>query len=57
MLIQPLGLDEYLYWCEDMGMEPVLAVWAGLSLGGGIISGSALDPYIDDILNELEVCR
>ncbi|RAH78090.1 glycoside hydrolase [Aspergillus japonicus CBS 114.51] len=49
-----LGLDEYLYWCEDMGMEPVLAIWAGLSLGGGIISGSALDPYIDDILNELE---
>nr|QEI10540.1 GH51 alpha-L-arabinofuranosidase [Evansstolkia leycettana] len=49
-----LGLDEYLYWCEDMGMEPVLAVWSGLSLGGGIVSGSALDPYVDDIMNELE---
>ncbi|RAL06952.1 glycoside hydrolase, partial [Aspergillus homomorphus CBS 101889] len=49
-----LGLDEYLYWCEDMEMEPVLAVWAGLSLGGGIVSGSALGPYIEDILNELE---
>ncbi|TQB75004.1 hypothetical protein MPDQ_003800 [Monascus purpureus] len=50
-----LGLDEYFYWCEDMAMEPVLAVWAGLSLnGGGIVSGSALDPYVDDILNELE---
>jgi hypothetical protein len=21
-----LGLDEYLYWCEDMGMKPILAV-------------------------------
>ncbi|KAL7650490.1 hypothetical protein ACMYSQ_010272 [Aspergillus niger] len=49
-----LGLDEYLQWCEDMDMEPLLAVWSGLSLGGGIVSGSALDPYVDDILNELE---
>lgn len=39
-----------------MDMEPLLAVWSGLSLGGGIVSGSALDPYVDDILNELEVC-
>lgn len=30
-------------------MTPILAVWSGLTLGGGIISGSALDPYIDDI--------
>lgn len=37
-------------------MTPVLAVWSGLSLGGGIIYGNALDPYVDDILNELEVC-
>lgn len=50
-----LGLDEYLYWCEDMEMTPVLAVWSGLTLGGGVISGSSLDPYVDDILNELEV--
>jgi alpha-N-arabinofuranosidase len=50
-----LGLDEYLYWCEDMGMTPVLAVWSGLTLGGEIISGSSLDPYVEDILNELEV--
>lgn len=35
-------------------MEPVLAVWAGLTIGGGTVSGSALDPYVDDILNELE---
>lgn len=24
-----LGLLEYLYWCEDLDMEPIMAVWAG----------------------------
>ncbi|PLB53547.1 alpha-N-arabinofuranosidase A [Aspergillus steynii IBT 23096] len=48
-----LGLDEYLWWCEDMGMEPVLAVWDGKSYGG-ILVGSDLQPYVDDIMNELE---
>lgn len=54
-----LGLDEYFYWCEDMDLEPVLGVWAGFSLGGGggtPLTGDALQPYIDDVLNELEVC-
>ncbi|PYI03250.1 alpha-L-arabinofuranosidase [Aspergillus sclerotiicarbonarius CBS 121057] len=46
-----IGLDEYLWCCEDMHMEPVLAVWAGKSYGGMV---SHLEPYIDDILNELE---
>lgn len=50
-----LGLDEYMYWCLDMGMEPLLAVWSGLTLDNTAVSGSALDPYVDDILNELEV--
>ncbi|KAE9362634.1 glycoside hydrolase family 51 protein [Stipitochalara longipes BDJ] len=49
-----LGLMEYLQWCEDMSLTPILAIWSGLSLGGGIISGTALQPYIDDTLNELE---
>ncbi|KAL3482159.1 glycoside hydrolase superfamily [Aspergillus californicus] len=48
-----LGLDEYLTWCEDMDMTPVLTVWDGKSFGG-IISGPDLHPYIDDIMNELE---
>ncbi|KAF2672834.1 glycoside hydrolase [Microthyrium microscopicum] len=29
-----LGLLEYLYWCEDMEMTPVLAVFAGYALQG-----------------------
>lgn len=49
-----LGLMEYLQWCSDMSMTPVLAIWSGLTLGGGVISGAALDPYVDDALNELE---
>ena len=24
-----LGLLEYLYWCEDLNMQPIMAVWAG----------------------------
>ncbi|PYH49367.1 glycoside hydrolase [Aspergillus saccharolyticus JOP 1030-1] len=48
-----LGLDEYLWWCEDMKMVPVLAVWDGKSYGG-IQSGQELEPYIEDILHELE---
>ncbi|KAJ5604899.1 hypothetical protein N7510_010053 [Penicillium lagena] len=48
-----LGLDEYLWWCEDMNMAPLLAVWAGKSYGE-IISGPDLQPYVDDIMNELE---
>lgn len=25
-----LGLMEYLNWCEDLGMEAIMAVWAGM---------------------------
>lgn len=35
-------------------MSPLLAVWFGLSIGGTIVSGSFLTPYVDDILNELK---
>ena len=49
-----LGLMEYAQWTEDMGLENVLAVWAGHTLDGTSVSGAALDPYVDDIMNELE---
>ncbi|KAJ5621443.1 Arabinosidase A [Penicillium herquei] len=52
-----LGLDEYLYWCEDMGLSPLLAIWAGFALDAGAgtpLTGDALTPYVDDVLNELE---
>ncbi|KAL2825044.1 glycoside hydrolase superfamily [Aspergillus cavernicola] len=48
-----LGLDEYLWWCEDMQMIPVLSIWDGKSYGK-IVSGDDLHPFLTDIMNELE---
>lgn len=28
-LYSGLDLLEYMYFCEDLGMEPIMAVWAG----------------------------
>jgi alpha-N-arabinofuranosidase len=51
-----MGLLEFLEWCKDLKMEPVLAVWAGLNLNGGrgVVTGDALKPYIQDALDEIE---
>lgn len=37
-----------------MNLEPILAVWDGLYLDGEIVDEADLQPYIDDVLNELE---
>jgi alpha-N-arabinofuranosidase len=51
-----LGLLEFLEWCEDLNMQPVLAVYAGLALrsGGEVAPGEALKPYVQDALDEIE---
>jgi alpha-N-arabinofuranosidase len=50
-----MGLLEFLEWCEDMGAEPVLAVYAGYSLNGDHVdAGPLLTPYVDDALEEIE---
>jgi alpha-L-arabinofuranosidase len=50
-----MGLLEFLRWCEDMGAEPVLAVYAGYSLGGQHVNpGPDLEPYVQDALDEIE---
>jgi alpha-N-arabinofuranosidase len=50
-----LGLPEFLKWCEDMGAEPVLAVYAGYSLKGDHVNpGADLDPFVQDALDEIE---
>jgi alpha-L-arabinofuranosidase len=50
-----MGLMEFLLWCEDMGAEPVLAVYAGYSLGGEYIKpGPDLVPYLQEALEEIE---
>jgi alpha-N-arabinofuranosidase len=50
-----MGLLEFLEWCEDLKMEPVLAVYAGYSLAQEHVApGTALEPYVQDALDEIE---
>ena len=51
-----MGLLEFLEWCEDLKMQPVLAVYAGLALrnGGAVAPGADLAPYVQDALDEIE---
>ncbi|CAN8100396.1 unnamed protein product [Discula destructiva] len=49
-----LGLIEYMLWCQDLELEPVLAVWSGLYLDGTVIPEADLAPYVQDALDELE---
>lgn len=50
-----LGLLEYLLWCDDLGMQPVLGIYAGYSLNGSFVPpGPALFPYVQDALDEIE---
>ncbi|HET6207167.1 MAG TPA: alpha-L-arabinofuranosidase C-terminal domain-containing protein [Terracidiphilus sp.] len=50
-----MGLLEFLLWCEELKMEPVLAVYAGYSLMQEHVDpGPALEPYVQDALDEIE---
>jgi alpha-N-arabinofuranosidase len=50
-----LGLLEFLEWCEDLKVEPILAVYAGYSLGGShVAAGKDLEPYVQSALDEVE---
>ena len=50
-----LGLLEFLDWCEDLHVQPVLAVYAGYSLGGSHVdAGKELEPYVQSALDEVE---
>ena len=49
------GLLEFLEWCEDLNMEPLLGVYAGYSLGGQHVEpGPNLQPYVQEALDEIE---
>ena len=49
------GLLEYLNWCEDLKMEPLLAVFAGYTLRHDYVKpGPDLEPYVQDALDEIE---
>jgi alpha-N-arabinofuranosidase len=50
-----MGLLEFLEWCEDLHMDPVLAVYGGYSLRGQFVKpGPDLEPYVEDALDEIE---
>jgi alpha-N-arabinofuranosidase len=50
-----LGLLEFFGWCEDLHMQPVLAVYAGYSLMGEHVKpGHDLEPYVQSALEEIE---
>ena len=50
-----LGLLEFLEWCEDLHMQPLLAVWAGYALNGTHVNpGPDLAPYVQDALDEIQ---
>jgi alpha-N-arabinofuranosidase len=49
------GLLEFLEWCDDLKMDPVLGVYAGYSLRGQHIEpGPALEPFVQEALEEIE---
>ncbi|KAG1888053.1 glycoside hydrolase family 51 protein [Suillus subluteus] len=48
-----LGLLEYMYLCEDMEMEPIMAVWAGYSLDGASLPENDLAPYIQQAIDQI----
>ncbi len=50
-----MGLLEYMEWCEDLKIEPVLAVYAGYSMKQEHVDpGPALEPYIQDAIDEIQ---
>ena len=50
-----MGLLEFLEWCEDLKIEPVLAVYAGYALHGEHIAvGKDLEPFVQAAVDEVE---
>ncbi|PBK78654.1 alfa-L-arabinofuranosidase precursor [Armillaria solidipes] len=49
-----LGLLEYLTWCEDLNMEPIMAVWAGFALQGASVPQAQLGPYVQQAIDQIQ---
>ena len=50
-----MGLLQFLEWCHDLHMQPVLAVYAGYALDHKHIPpGPQLEPYVKDALEEIQ---
>ncbi|KAJ7698743.1 alfa-L-arabinofuranosidase precursor [Mycena rosella] len=48
-----LGLMEYLNWCEDLNMQPIMAIWSGFALGGTSVAEADLEPYIQQAIDQI----
>ncbi|KQV47940.1 hypothetical protein ASC95_18325 [Pelomonas sp. Root1217] len=50
-----MGMLEFLLWCEDLQMEPLLNIFAGYALGGERLSSAEdLAPYVQEALDQIE---
>jgi len=50
-----MGLLEFLEWCEDLKVEPVLAVYAGYALKHAYAKpGKEMEPYVQAAVDEVE---
>ena len=49
-----LGLLEFMQWAEDVGAEPLLAVFAGYTLSGDHLTADYVGPFVQDALDEIE---
>lgn len=50
-----MGMLEFLLWCEDLKMEPLLDVFAGYALNGERLSTAEdLAPYVQEALDQIE---
>jgi alpha-N-arabinofuranosidase len=50
-----MGLLEFLEWCEELNMQPVMGVYAGYSMRQQRVkAGPDLEPYVKDALDEIE---
>jgi alpha-N-arabinofuranosidase len=48
------GLLELLTFTEDIGAIPILGVYAGYSLNGETVPRDQLQPYVDEVIQELD---
>ena len=48
------GLLELATFVEDIGATPLLAVYAGLSIHAGAVPRDKLQPYVDEVINEID---
>jgi alpha-N-arabinofuranosidase len=50
-----MGMMEFLLWCKDLGMEPLLDVFAGYALNGErLTTEEDLAPYVQEALDQIE---